>query len=170
MLTAYHCEATFADGMEVYVGAYENGSRAYNAEKVAVERSAGHPKYRYSGFVPPMYDFRVVKLAKPSRKHETVRMNSDTDADPVPNDRLTVVGMGDLNEIGGHKPKYLQELTLDCLSYDLCVSLYNKQWVHPKSMICAGGNFQGPCYGDRCVLRVRVGLRVRFCFVLWIRS
>jgi secreted trypsin-like serine protease len=72
---------------------------------------------------------------------------------PAAGDPVTTIGFGTVNKEIGIIPQFLQEVTLEYVPYNACVSQYFPIYkygtaIHQPSMLCARALDKDTCYGD----------------------
>jgi secreted trypsin-like serine protease len=144
VLTASHCNGAFRG--QVLVGPHLSRKATSGAQWRQVKSSMyQHPDYKWYSME---HDFMIFKIEPVSNPDLTpVDINRDS-ALPVPNQALTVIGMGATSE-GGRQSKNLMKVGVKAMSTTKCARAY-KSSVKPDSMLCAGvwAGGKDSCQGD----------------------
>ena len=134
ILSAAHCGNY--DGDSVIVGAFRAGSTTHGAVRRAVAETRFHPNYRPS---TEQNDFMLLRLQSSVNMNGNVElMLNDETGVPQNNQRLTVLGLGDLSE-NGNSPNFLRDVVVRAIPTNKCNSRnsYDGE-VDGNTMLCAG--------------------------------
>ena len=145
VLGAAHCGGYV--GEKVYVSGYQYGSSQYGTTAVKVVDQVEHPNYNPNTNENDFYLFKLESEVFPATQ-VTLTLNQDG-AMPAPDDELTVLGLGLLEEGGSTTPDFLNDVVVPTVSNEFCASSqsYGSDF-HPDVMLCAGMPQKDSCQGD----------------------
>jgi trypsin len=146
MLTAAHCHQPEAAPFAYTV--YFDSPYLYEGVARTIVDRALHPQYNLADQI---YDFMLIKLDEPMMGKQPVQLAAkDGSDDPVPGDKLKVLGFGATAE-GEGSSGLLLEATLDYVSYDDCQMSYARVGVgvDQETEFCTGSTeHKDSCQGD----------------------
>jgi trypsin len=139
LLTAAHCNAV---GLTAVLGT--NGDTNIFGRN-AVTMRLPHPDYRDKIF----NDVMLLRLAKPIVGIVPVQLN-DMAARPLPNETLTVIGLGTDTADAYFPSEYLREVNVEAKSQAGCNTAYASEgfFINERTMLCASSTGKDSCFGD----------------------
>ena len=137
VISAAHCGKF--DGQFVYVANYQDLTTTGGSQRVRVAETILHPGYSDDSNDD---DYSVILLeeAVTIDTDITITVNDDF-SQPFDGQPVSVIGFGNLGEVGANYPEFLQDVEVEAIGIERCNAPQSyDDFVDDATMLCAGTN------------------------------